>query len=165
MEIEGAVDEDLWKIMNVMREASRCGNPEYYLMDDAQFVSRHFSDEGFILLCKESKRAAGFLIVRIPGQSEDNLGRDVGINEHELNYVAHMESIAVLPKFRGNGIQRQLIKEAEARLEAQEMRWCMATVHPDNVYSLDNFLKLGYHVEGLKKKYGGKLRCIVKKNL
>ena len=41
----------------------------------------------------------------------------------------------------------------------------MCTIHPDNIYSMQNALKLGYKNILTKEKYGGKIRAIMLKEV
>ena len=154
---------DIGRIMNVA--ARSVADPDYFVADDEEFVARHIDQEGFVLLAKADGKTAAFLIVRIPGAAEDNLGRDLHLPPEEWNRVAHMESVAVLPDFRGHGIQKKLMAEAERRLIQQGIRVSLATVHPDNSASLNSFLHMGYQVELTKLKYQSQIRHILKKEL
>lgn len=52
-----------------------------------------------------------------------------------------------------------------SREERKRMRYLMATVHPDNIYSLHNMEKLGMKAVLETKKYGGKRRYVMSKTL
>ena len=102
--------------------------------------------------------AAVFSIIR-PGLRDFNLGYDLGLTETELLRVTHMDTAAVHPDFRGMGLQKRMMTEAEAHLEG---RILLCTIHPDNRYSLRNAQSLGYRVEKQVNKYGS-IRCILRK--
>lgn len=146
--------------------AAHMEHPEYYVIDDRDYVARHISQEGFTLLWMEEVQIAGFLIVHLPRPEEEhNLGNDLGFSPRQLLLSAHMESAAILPEFRGRGIQKKLIAAAESRVTALGYQYSLCTVHPDNLPSLNSLLSLGYEVATTKLKYGGKLRHIMKKEL
>ena len=109
----------------------------------------------------ENGEIAGFFLIHIPGLTEKNLGRSLGLPAEELPAVAHMDSAAVLPAYRGNGLQARLLREAERRLAGGPYSIWMSTVHPDNRYSLANMLAQGYQVAATMKKYGGLDRHIL----
>ena len=113
----------------------------------------------------ETNALAGVLIASLPGKGEENLGWDIGMAEEELGRVAHMESVAILPKYRGNGLQHTLMKIAEEELRNHGYRYLMCTVHPENKFSKNNMIKQGYQVVLTKEKYGGYLRDILYKEL
>lgn len=68
-------------------------------------------------------------------------------------------------KFRGRGLQKKLMEVAEERLELLGFRWLMGTAHPENVYSVHNFQKLGYEIVAEALKYGGFLRYVFCKEI
>lgn len=156
--------DDIYSIMTTV--AAQMDHPEYYVIDDRDYVARHISQEGFTLLWQEVDAIAGFLIIHLPTPSApSNLGHDLSFSPIQLQGVAHMESAAVLPQFRGQGIQKKLLSAAENSLRAQGFRYSLCTVHPDNLPSLQSLLSLGYQVSATKLKYGGKLRHIMQKEL
>ena len=120
-----AQEGDLDTLCAIMDAAAAAlDNPDLFVADDRAFIARHLGREGFTLLALAEGRAAGFLIVRLPGMAEDNLGRDLGLPPEMLGRVAHMESTAVLSPFRGHGIQKQLMARAEALLRDFEGLFC-----------------------------------------
>ena len=96
---------------------------------------------------------------------EENLGRDIGLPESELGKVAHMDSAAVLPSFRGFHLQRRLMKTAEEELQREGFRYLCCTVHPDNKSSLQSVLSQGYRIAKTCEKYGGFPRHILVREL
>lgn len=161
-----AVPGDVDAIQALKETVSRgMEHPEYYVTDDRAFVERHIACEGFTLLWREQGELAGFLIVRFPREAPDNLGRDIDLSPALLPKVAHMESAAVLSKFRGHGIQGALVTAAEEIARDMGCWYAMGTVHPANVPSLSTMQELGYEIVATKEKYGGKTRHIIWKAL
>ena len=78
----------------------------------------------------------------------------------ELPLVAHMDSVAVLPGYRGHRLQRRLMEAAEKDLTESGFKFLMCTVHPDNRYSRNNVISRGYEPVMVKEKYGGIVREI-----
>lgn len=89
----------------------------------------------------------------------------MNLDPEALDRVAHMDSLAVRPRFRGRGLQYQLMASAEQYLMTTSYCHLMGTVHPDNRYSLGNFLKLGYRIVTTTKKYGGLPRHVLYKSI
>ena len=54
---------------------------------------------------------------------------------------------------------------AEEQLRSAGFHWLMGTAHPNNVYSVHNFRKLGYEIVTEALKYGGLPRYIFCKEL
>ena len=69
--------------------------------------------------------------------------------------MAHMESAAVSPDYRGYKLQRCLMDEGEKILKDTQYKYLMGTAHPENIYSVNNFLQLDYEIVAEDNKYGG----------
>ena len=177
-EIKRAIPEDAEVLISIMEEVTAgLTNREWFIDDDADYIRAHIGnvpvageDCGFTLKAvtqKDDKEViAGFFMVDFPGTGERNLGHHIGLEEARLNKVAHMDSVVILPQFRGHKLQFKLIGAAEEvlRRETDYTIW-MATVHPDNKYSLSNVEAHGYEVVAEATKYGGFRRYVLKKEL
>lgn len=137
-------------------------NKDLFVPDDRAFIEKHISEKGFILVAvnTDTDEISGFLIVRYPGMEKDNLGREI-LTDDMLLSVAHMESAAVLPAARGNGLEHRLLNHALSLLP-DNIRYCFATVHPKNTASLKSFEKAGFLVIKHCHKYGGLERFVLK---
>ena len=98
-QIQLATPEQVDEIFAIMSGvAAQMEHPEHYVIDDRDYVARHISQEGFILVWMEGDTVAGFLVVHLPKADEaHNLGNDLGFSPEQLAQVAHMESAAILP--------------------------------------------------------------------
>lgn len=167
--IRRANPEDVKSLVYVMKEASRTvEKAEWFVSDDEAFIREHIEKKGFTLVAvpeEEERRVVGFLIIKFPGLSEENLGRLLEYPEEKLMQVAHMDSAAVLPEARGRKLQSLFLQQAERELAGTQYRYFMATVHPDNRYSLQNLLGCGYRVIKTVRKYGGLLRHLLLKEI
>ena len=155
--------KDVLTLMDAVEDTTT--RQEWFVKDDASFVMRHVSKEGFILGIREKKKLVAYLLIRIPKFDEDNLGRDIHLKKADLKRVAHIESVGVDLEHRGNGYMRMLMRKAEKHLKKMGIKYFMATIAPKNKYSLRNFIKKGYVVVKRKKKYDGLDRVIVKKDV
>lgn len=163
-----AVKEDVPQIFGIMEETYRqMEHPDWFCIDDADFLYRHTAGEGFILKAEILGDIAGFLVIRCPGDAKDNLESYLNLPEEEKGLAAHMESAAVKEGYRGRGIQNKLMAEGERLLWEMGYRYLMGTAHPDNKYSVNNFLRLGYEIIAEDLKYGGLPRYVFckKKNV
>ena len=104
-------------------------------------------------------------LIRYMSTSGFALKAHMNLKEKDLERVAHMEIAMVDKKFRGRGLQKKLMEVAEDRLELLGFRWLMGTAHPENVYSVHNFQKLGYEIVAEALKYGGFLRYVFCKEI
>ena len=166
-EIRPAGKEDVDTLVSIMEEDGKeKEHPDWFFPGDRAYVEEHIEKKGFTLIAweQEGKEAAGFFIVDFPGESQENLGRDLGFSKEELVLVAHMDTAVVRRKFRGRGLQGKLLKSAEERLRAFPFRYYLCTVHPENKASLKTMKKGGYQTAKTKEKYGGLMRHILVKD-
>lgn len=164
--IRRAADGDVPGIMAVMDEAKNLSeHPEWFVADDEDFVRRHLSEEGFVIVAvAEDGQIAGFFLVKEP-RPDENLGVYLDFDSEKLKQVAVMDSAAVGTAYRGNGLQGRMLKEAEKTLDTQKFRYLMCTIHPENIYSLQNMQRHGYEVKKTVQCYGGLPRHILLKEL
>lgn len=177
-EITRALPEDAEVLISIMKEVTAgLTNREWFIDDDADYIRAHIGhvpvlkgDCGFTLKAvtkvDDKEVIAGFFMVDFPGTGERNLGHHIGLEEVGLAKVAHMDSVVILPQFRGHKLQFRLMGAAEQilRRETDYTIW-MATVHPDNTYSLSNVEAHGYEVVAEAVKYGGYHRYVLKKEI
>lgn len=162
---------------------------ELFVADDREVLARHIHHEGRILMAVDEKSRlvlpsadnfqtrsggpcntpaswlAAFLVVRFPGNAEDNLGVYAGLYGAQLDRVAHMESVAVRDTFRGYGLQKALVARGEDMARQLGYAYSMCTVSPKNPWSLANMESAGYDVVATVPKYGGRMRHILFKRL
>ena len=138
---------------------------DWFFVDPGDHTRARMLDGSMELwIAEEDGRLAGALSVIYPGLEKSNLGYDLQLPSDQLDQVVLMDSAAVHPDFRGMGLQKALLSMAETELSRQPGRILLATVHPDNRYSLRNFQALGYTVAMRLNKYGS-VRCILRKDL
>lgn len=106
-----------------------------------------------------------YSLINAPGKSGENLGRDIGLLEEELERVAHLQAAVVHPAFRGNGFQRMMGAAHLKVIEEMGFEHVLCTVSPKNPVSLRNILSNGFVIRGLKPKFEGTWRYIMHKNL
>lgn len=177
-EIKRALPEDAEVLISIMEEVTAgLTNREWFIDDDADYIRAHIGhvpvngeDCGFTLKAVTridgKEVVAGFFMVDFPGAGERNLGHHIGLKEDGLARVAHMDSVVILPQFRGHRLQFRLIGAAEEVLQSEtDYTIWMATVHPDNRYSLCNVQAHGYEVVAEAVKYGGYRRYVLKKEV
>lgn len=167
--IEKAALKDSEQMAAVIQEVwEKIERKEWFVADQAEYIYHLLNENkglGYKAIYPDTGEMAGVFLVFFPEKGEKNLGRDIGISDEELELVAHMDSVAILPKFRGKKLQYKLMQAAEEELKGRGFRYLMCTVHPENNYSKNNILKQGYEVVMTKEKYGGYLRNILLKQL
>ena len=151
--------EDFIRLTHDIQDAM--AQTEWFAIDPDEETRElaHAGDLCFWVAEAEGRMAGVFSIIR-PGLRDFNLGYELELTEAELERVIHMDTAAVHPDFRGHGLQRRLIEAAELELRGKIL---LCTIHPDNVYSLQNMQKLGYSIEKKVARYGS-IRYILRKN-
>lgn len=133
----------------------------FFLDPDEEVRQMMAQDRVDIWLAEDEKRIAAVLCIVYPGMENFNIGYDLGFSEEDLKRVVHMDTAAVHPDYRGRGLQKRMMAHAEQELEGKIL---LCTIHPDNRYSLNNVLKLGYTIEKKTQRYDS-VRCILRKDL
>ena len=148
--------QPIWRVMQAAHAA--LSDRSLYLIDDPAFIADCVA-RGWAYVACEGGEVVAFLLIRQPGNDPQNLGHHIHLSSEDLARVTMMDSVAVLPEWRGHGLQRKLLTCAEERLRP-DMKYLMATVSPDNAYSAANFRALGYRVACTVPKYDGLLRDV-----
>ena len=164
--IRKGTQEDTEGFISLLREiweGMEC--KEWFYLDPPDVVREMISDGIMELwVAMDGDRLAAAFTILIPGLDSLNYGYDLGFDEESLLRVVNMDTIAVHPDYRGYGLQRRLTREAEMWAFARGYRTLLCTVHPDNRFSLNNMLKLGYSIEQKLPKYGS-VRYLLKKEI
>lgn len=161
---------DADEIIALMETVSRnMPRADWFVAGGREYIEAHIDEDGFIFLAEGIRggtmELAGFFVVDFPGDSDENLGLDIGFTVDQCLRAVHMDTAVVAEDWRGQGLQAKLMAACERELTHRGWEYLLATIHPDNVYSLNNALKGGYKVMATKEKYGGKLRHIMMKEL
>ena len=177
-EIIRAVPEDIEELTYIMETVTEgMEKKEWFISDDRDYIEKRISsipiakeDLGFILKAvtqvEGKTRIAGFFMADFPGATERNLGTYLDMGKAVMSRVAHMDSVVILPEFRGHKLQYRFLEAAEeVLLKETEYRTLLTTVHPQNQYSLKNVLSMGYEVAAEVMKYGIYRRYILKKEI
>lgn len=78
-----------------------------------------------------------------------------------------MDMAVVHPTYQGNRLQSRMLRKAEEVLAGSPVlrNRLLATVHPDNRFSLNNMLNSGYEIVKTTRLYGGLPRHVLQKIL
>ena len=171
--IRKAKEADLDAVVSMMEEIKAgMEHPEWYVIESRAWVKRHLLEQGFILLAETPEGIpAAFFMVDFPDRHDEdskdvfdeNLGEELQLGEAELKRVAHMDSAAVRPEYRGHHLQGRLLEAVEREMQDRPECYYLCTVHPDNHASLSTMLHHGYVIIRTKEKYGGLRRHILYK--
>ena len=166
MKLTKALPEDTSEIYNIMATAqSLLTDKGWYCVDTEIYIREHIQDhlKGTIFKAVENGEIGAFLLIHLPEMDANHLGHYAGLKQEALSKCAYIDSLAVKPAFRGRHLQCRLMAYGEAYLSATGCCHLFGTVHPENKYSLNNFLKLGYQILTTAQKYGSLPRHILYK--
>lgn len=159
--------EEINKVMKLQEKImSWLENTDLYAPSTEIEFIESVEGAGDILGCFNERNeliAMGCYCIR--GIGKDNYGYDINLEGEKLLKTAQIESTVVHKDYRGNKLQNIICDEIEAFAIKDNMEILMATVSPDNPYSLNTFLKNGFIVKKEKLKYGGLKRAILEKNI
>ncbi|MBO4937424.1 MAG: GNAT family N-acetyltransferase [Oscillospiraceae bacterium] len=138
-------------------------NQEWFFLDPPDTVREMMADGSMQLwVAEDGERLVGGFDLLLPGLEDYSYGYDLNFDEEQLLRVVQMDTAAVHPDYRGLGLQKRLMEQAQQQIPAGSILLC--TIHPDNRFSLNNVLKQGYTIEKKLEKYGS-VRYILRKDL
>ncbi len=87
------------------------------------------------------------------------------LEEYQLdnNNVMLIDSVMIREDFRGYGLQRQVLDYLYDRAKELNVVGLVATIHPNNTYSLNNCLYSGYQIINKLTLHGGDRYVVIKK--
>lgn len=131
----------------------------------AESTQKDFEDAlqyGFGLVCVVHGKIVASLQCLL---EHTDYSRDCFENEEMWIKCADYSDTFVHPEYRGNGLQKRLEEKMEELCKEAGKSILLGTVDPDNRYSYQNFLNMGYKEVRRLKKYGGLERALMRKNL
>lgn len=127
---------------------------DFFLISDLDRVrSKLINPDGFGWIVEATdrdgiRRPVGYyLFAVLPMGSVSDIAEKPRTPESGLASVCEADSVAILPEWRGLGLQRELQKLGEDEARRRKCRYMIATVHPRNERSLRNFCREGYAIE------------------
>ena len=159
IKINNTKDSEAWLLFE--KTYNEIENKEFFAFDKEY----NPPNDGFTYKIYDGEKLVACFLLTFPLLDSENLGYDISLDEKELLKVAHMDSVAVDSSYRGRGYQKILMKKAEKDAINLGYKYLMCTIHPDNIYSMQNALNLGYKHILSKEKYGGKIRAIMLKEV
>jgi len=166
LEIRKGTLADTEQFIHLLQEVRQeMSQKEWLYLDEPDEVRQMMKDGTMELwLAMDGEWMAAAFDILHPGLDSYNYGYDLNFDESDLLRVINMDTIAVRSDYRGMGLHKKLLWEAEREIAPQGHRILLCTVHPDNIFSLRNFLEGGYAIERKLQKYGS-VRYLLRKDL
>lgn len=121
-----------------------------YLLNSGSKIWMYFKDNEFI--CS---------MMLIPSTKDDLKKFNVNLDYKE---VVDYGPMFVNPKYVGNGLQYQMLREIDRYSKEKGYKYVISTVHPNNIYSINNLVRDNFELIG-KKEFSRGERNIYYKEL
>ena len=114
--------------------------------------------EDVVIGAFDSARLVAVAVIIVNRDSPRNLAGESG-SRPENTFT--FDAVMVSPRWRGRGLQRTLLNQCVEMARKRGVHQVLATVSPDNVHSLNNFIRHGFEVLSTSEKYDGLVRHVV----
>lgn len=105
-----------------------------YMLDNSSKIWMYFKDEEFI---------CSMMLIPSTKKDLDKFGIDLDFNE-----VVDYGPMFVNSKYVGNSLQYQMLKELDEYSSNKGYKYAISTVHPNNIYSINNLIRDGFELVG-----------------
>ncbi len=138
--------------------------PELLCHETDAFFHEHCRARGRILGLFAEGRLIGYGVIGLPTADQDSFADQFGLSPRQRAVVATIDGAGVLPRWRGNGLQRRLVAARIEAAKAASRQIAVSTVAPGNLPSLRNLLAEGLTIRALRPAFGG-LRFLMRRDL
>lgn len=153
--------EDLGLILELQeRIRSGLADTSTFQTSTPEFISYCLADGGHCYGVSRGGETVAYRMVYFPRDRAFNLAKDTALPPAEYSRVAHWDTIAVLPQWRGFQLARLLNTRALADLVETDIRHLLATSSPANPHGVRSLLEAGFRPVRLVRKFGGRLRFL-----
>jgi len=166
IEITKGTAADLDRFADLLLEVRGSMDNKEWLYVDPREELREQMESGImeLWLAKDGQRIAGGFDILFPGLRPFNYGYLLDFSREELMRVVNMDSVAVHPDYRGQGLHRKFLETIESWVRGLGPRILLCTIHPDNIFSLNNALKMGYQIQKRLALYDSE-RYVLRKDI
>ncbi|MEU7137682.1 GNAT family N-acetyltransferase [Streptomyces sp. NPDC046261] len=126
----------------------------------ADFLSYCLAEGGRCYAVRHRGETVAYRVVYFPRDREFNLAKDVPLPAEEYARVAHWDTIAVLPRWRGHRLSALMNARALSDLRETGIRHLFATSSPRNPHGVRSLIAAGFRPVRLVVKFGGNQRFL-----
>lgn len=161
--IRQGTSEDTERVLTFLTQIkAEMAHKEWFCLDTPEeFRERMENGSTRLWVAEDGENLAGVFTAVFPGTSQVNYGWKLNLPPEDLMRVVNMDTAAVHPDFRGQGLQCRLMQTVERELGPGKILLC--TIHPDNRYSLHNAQSQGYEIQATLPMYGS-IRHLLRKD-
>ena len=123
-----------------------------------------FGGDSLVLGAFDGELLVAFGILYCAGNTKENLAHDLD-EVTDVTENANVKLVIVRYEYRGNGLQKELIRRLCAHAEERGYKWLSSTVSPENPWSMKNLLANGFTEAKVLVKYGGLKRILFAKQI
>ena len=156
--------DEICKIQNEAFDVMQ-GNTDILRRNSREMLLECLKEPHYTIGAYHNGKLIGFAVLYVPDAGKENLGKDIGLDDKDLDKVANIKLVIVRPDYRGNGLQKILTDKLEDEAKRKGFKVLCVTVSPDNIFSRRNIEESGYIFHSQKLKYDNLLRNIYYKNI
>ena len=144
--IEKASKKDLPEIIELFKKVASVTNPEWFSTTEEKIQTSILNPNNFPIIVKHQNKIVGFgVAIRTPNKiyplCQDLY--DVNCDLPKGNF-AGLHNMFVDPDYRSLGLQKAIINTLCKEIGFYGIDSVIATVHPDNIFSANNFINAGF---------------------
>lgn len=154
--VRACLPEDIKEILRIQDETFKTLScPDFLRKNTPEMLFECLKQPHYTIGAWHKSELAAFAIFYDPGSNDtENLSLYLkGVDLREIR-PANFKLCIVRQAYRGNSLQFHLGVLLEQYAKKVGIGLMSATVHPKNIYSINNLLKLGYTYNCALKKYG-----------
>lgn len=156
--------DDKDEALALHRALAANANPEIFVPGtDEEFLSI-LEGSGVVLGVRDEKRIICMRTVLFETHDDEVLREDMKLLPDQMQRMAFVEYCIVHRDYRGNNLQFLTYCFMEDLLW-DDFDYFYTTVSPRNIFSLRNVMDCGFYAFGLKERYGGHMRYLLRKDL
>lgn len=132
--------------------------------DDTAYLTERIAGNGLGLGFLQGGYVIAYALLGLPMAAGGELGLMVNDADLHGRSVAELDGVGVLPEWQGNRLHQRMLAWRIAAATTLDRRDTLATVSPDNRFSLPNMLRVGLRARALIQMPHGAWRYVMHRN-